>query len=142
MPATPSMDMPADGVWRHSFDTMTGGDGEVNNGLGLADAFLRFMSEDGIPADQVTAAVVVHGTAISDVVNADRRKADTGMTDNPNIEFIERILAAGGEIWVCARAARAQGVGDEDLLPGVRFAPSAIIANAELQRRGFSLNPY
>jgi intracellular sulfur oxidation DsrE/DsrF family protein len=136
------MDLPADGVWRHSFDTATGGDGGVNPGLGRADAFVGFMDEDGIPSDQVMVAVVVHDHAVSDVVDTGRRGTDTGTTDNPNVELVERILAAGGEIWVCGRSAEAQGVGDGDLLPGVRFAPSAMIAHAELQRRGFSLNPY
>lgn len=142
MPATPTMELPDDGVWMHSFDTDTGGDGEVNRGLGQADAFVRFMAEDGIAPEAVTVAVVVHNSAIVDVVNADRREADTGSTDNPNVEFVERILAAGGQVWVCARSAEAQGIGDGDLLPGVHFAPSAMIAHAELQRRGFSLNPY
>jgi intracellular sulfur oxidation DsrE/DsrF family protein len=142
MSVTPSMDLPADGVWRHSFDTAVGGGGRVNPGLGRADAFVRFMDEEGVPPDRVTVAVVVHDDAIADVVDAERREADTGTPDNPNVELVERILAAGGEIWVCGRAAEAQGVGDDDLLPGVRFAPSAMIANAELQRRGFSLNPY
>lgn len=142
VPATPSMDLPADGVWRHSFDTNVGGGGNVNPGLGRADAFVQFMGEEGIAVAQVTVAVVVHDEAIPDVVNADRREADTGTRDNPNEAVVERILASGGQIWVCARSAEAQGVGDGDLLPGVRFAPSAMIANAELQRRGFSLNPY
>lgn len=138
MTITPSMDMPTDGVWKHSFDTETGGDGTVNRGLGLADAFLTFMVEDGIPAEQVTVAVVVHGSAIADVTIADGDDTD----DDPNPQLVARILEAGGEVWVCGRAASAQGVGDDDLLPGVAFAPSAMIAHAELQRRGYSLNPY
>lgn len=136
MATTPTMEMPADGVWKHSFDSMQAGDGGPNPGLGMADAFLTFMEEDGIPADRVTVAVVLHGRAIADVTTA--AAADTDV--NPRLAG--RILAAGGEIWVCGRSARAQGVGDGDLLPGVEFAPSAMIAHAELQRRGFSINPY
>lgn len=138
MVATSSMDMPADAVWKHSFDTEV----RVNPGLGLARAFGAFMVEDGIPADQVTVAVVVHNDAIADVVTAERRAALGGGSENPNAEVVEQLLAAGGQVWVCKRSAEAQGVGDGDLLPGVRFAPSAMIAHAELQRRGFSLNPY
>lgn len=142
MTITYDMQLPADGVWRHSFDTARGGEGGVNRGLGQADAFLTFMEEDGVAAEQVAVAVVVHGSAIADVLRPAQREAATGATDNPNAALVERIVAAGGEVWVCARAAEAQGVGDGDLLPGVGFAPSAMIANAELQRRGFSLNPY
>lgn len=142
MVATPSMDLPGDAHWRHSFDTAEGGDGGVNQGLGLADAFVGFMSDAGVRADQVSVAVVVHGPAILDVVVDERRRTTLDGADNPNVELVERIVDAGGEIWVCARSAENQDIGDGHLLPGVRFAPSAMVANADLQRRGFTLNPY
>jgi intracellular sulfur oxidation DsrE/DsrF family protein len=142
MAITYDMTLQPDGIWRHSFDTAQGGDGGVNGGLARADAFLTFMHDDGVAAEQVTVAVVVHEHAIADVLRPARREAAVGETDNPNAALVERITAAGGEVWVCARSAAAQGVGDGDLLPNVGFAPSAMIAHAELQRRGFSLNPY
>jgi len=139
---TPSMELPDDAEWRHSFDTADGGGAEVNRGLGLADAFIDIMREAGVGDDHVTVAVVVHGDAIFDVVGAERHRAHTGASEHPNAELVERIISAGGEIWVCGRSAAWQDVGDEDLLPGVRVAPSAMTAHADLQRRGFSLNPY
>ncbi len=136
------MDLPDDAEWRHSFDTAVGGDGEVNQGLGLADAFLDLMEQSGVQPDRVTVAVVVHGEAILDVVIDERRAVDIERGDNPNLALVERIVRAGGELWVCARSAEWQAIGDEHLVPGVRFAPSAMIAHADLQRRGFSINPY
>lgn len=142
MAVTPSLDLPHDAVWRHSFDTADGGGTEVNQGLGLADAFVDIMSEAGIDEGRVTVAVVVHGSAVFDVVGEERHRAHVGESPHPNAALVERIIAMGGEIWVCARSATWQGVDDEDLLPGVRVAPSAMTAHADLQRRGFSLNPY
>ena len=142
MEQTIGMELPPGAGWRHAFDAVDAGGSEVNGGLGRADAFLEIMKAAGVAPDRVTVAVVVHGEAIFDVVNAGRHAAEVERSDHPNAEVVQRILDAGGEIWVCARSAAWQNVGDEDLLPGVRFAPSAMVAHAELQRRGFSLNPY
>lgn len=77
-----------------------------------------------------------------DVVNAARHAAQVEGSRHPSAALVEKIIETGGEISVCARSAAWHKVGDDDLLPGVRFAPSAMSAHAELQRRGFSLNPY
>lgn len=142
MEQTIGMELPHDAVWRHAFDAAHAGGGEVNGGLGRADAFREIIEDAGAEPDQVTVAVVVHGKAVFDVVNATRHATEVEGSDHPNAVLVERIINAGGEIWVCARSAAWQNVGDDDLLPGVRFAPSAMVAHADLQRRGFSLNPY
>ena len=142
MERTIGMELPPDAVWLHAFDVSDAGGPEVNGGLGRADAFIEIMESAGVAPDRITVAVVVHGRAVFDVVNADRHAREVEGSDHPNEALVERILAAGGEIWVCARSASWHDVGDDDLLQGVRFAPSAMTAHAELQRRGFSLNPY
>lgn len=142
MERTIGMELPPGAAWRHAFDAADAGGGEVNGGLGRADAFVEIMGTAGVAPDQITVAVVVHGKAVFDVVNASRHATEVEGSDHPNAVLVERIIEAGGEIWVCARSAAWHKVGDEDLLPGVRFAPSAMTAHAELQRRGFSLNPY
>ena len=142
MELTIGMELPAGAVWKHAFDAVEAGGREVNGGLGRADAFREIMETAGATPDQITVAVVVHGSAIYDVVNATRHEAEVDGSEHPNAVLVERIIATGGEIWVCARGAAGHNVGDDDLLSGVRFAPSAMTAHAELQRRGFSLNPY
>ncbi len=142
MEQTIAMALPSDAAWKHSFDATEGGGGDVNGGLGRADAFREIMEAAGAASDQVTVAIVVHGKAVLDVVNATRHATEFEGSDHPNQALVRRIIDSGGEIWVCARSAAWQDVGDGDLLPGVRFAPSAMVAHAELQRRGFSLNPY
>lgn len=139
---TPEMTFPADGTWHHYFDNNQGKRGKVNPGLGRAKAFLDTMKEAGVPADHVKTAVVIHGAAVMDVTRPERYARYYGEAENPNIKLIEELVAAGTEIWVCGVSAKAQGVGNADLLPGVKMAWSAMTANAELQRRGFTLNPY
>ncbi len=142
MEQTITMEFPAGAEWRHSFDVVEAGGSKINEGLGRVDAFREIMEEAGASPDRITAAAVVHGAAILDVVNATRHASEVEGSDHPNAALVQRIIETGGEIWVCARSAAWRNVGDDDLLPGVRFAPSAMTAHAELQRRGFSLNPY
>jgi intracellular sulfur oxidation DsrE/DsrF family protein len=142
MELTIEMDLPADAVWQHAFDAALPGGGAVNEALGRADIFVDIMESEGVTSDQIHVAVVVHGGAVFDVVNPARHAAEVEGSEHPSALVVERIIHAGGEIWVCARSAAWQNVGDDDLLPGVRFAPSAMTAHADLQRRGFSLNPY
>ena len=57
-------------------------------------------------------------------------------------DLVRRLIERGAEIWVCGFAAKYHGVGNKDLLPGVKMAPTGTVAHAELQRRGFTINPY
>lgn len=145
---TNEMELPADATWKHSYDVIDGEKGEENAGLNRAAAFYRIMEEHGVDGERVQVGVVVHGPAIFDVVKDDRYAEKYGETDdgephrNQNFNTVAELVARGAEIWVCGVAAAYLGVGNEDLLPGVKMAPAAMIANAELQRRGYTLNPY
>ncbi len=140
---TPTMKFPADGEWKHAFDSIEGESGATNAALARAVALYKYLEKAGIDPGQVTSAVVVHGPAIYDIANSARYAEAYGEgVSNPNAELVAELIERGGEIWVCGVAALHRGVGDDDVLPGVQMAPAAMVAHAELQRRGFSLNPY
>ena len=141
------MDLPSDGEWKHSFDAYEGEAGKLNGPMQTALRFARAMEEAGVASSQVKVAIVVHGPAVFDVASDARYKAkyDTQFAEfsgNPNTTLVEKLLARGAEIWVCGVAAKYHGVGNADLIEGVKMAPSGTVAHAELQRRGFGLNPY
>lgn len=138
----PEMTFPEDGHWHHYFDTTEGESGKLNPGLARAAAFLETMQGAGVSADRLKVAVVVHGPPVYDVSNAARYAEQYGDVANPNQDVIAGLVSAGAEIWVCGVSARYRKVGNSDLLPGVKMAYSAMTANAELQRRGYTLNPY
>jgi intracellular sulfur oxidation DsrE/DsrF family protein len=141
------MEFPADAVWKHSFDAYKGEAGEVNASLRRALSFAKKMEEFGVERDRVKVAVVVHGASVFDVASDARYAAkydtqDTDHTSNPSAAIVAELVERGAEIWVCGFAAEYHGVGNADLLPGVRMAPTGTVAHAELQRRGFTINPY
>ncbi|MEO0418803.1 MAG: DsrE family protein [Pseudomonadota bacterium] len=144
---TSEMMLPADGVWMHSFDSYDAEAGMLNGPMQTALRFARGMEAEGIPAENVKVAIVIHGPAVFDVVSDERYKTkhDTQFVQhsgNPNRTLVEKLIARGAEIWVCGVAAKYHKVGNADLIVGVKIAPSGTIAHADLQRRGFGLNPY
>ncbi len=141
------MDFPADAVWKHSFDAYEAEAGEINASLRRALAFSKAMEAEGVEPARVKVAVVVHGPSVFDVATDARYSAkhDTSDADfgaNPSAEIVSELIERGAEIWVCGFAAKYHKVGNADLLPGVKMAPTGTVAHAELQRRGFGLNAY
>lgn len=144
---TSEMELPADATWKHSFDAYESAAGKPNAAFRRALAFHRAMEAEGVAADAVKTAIVVHGPAVFDVVN-DARYAKKHGIDNPEgmrnqaHNDVAELVSRGAEIWVCGVAAKYHKVGNADLLDGVKMAPSGTVAHADLQRRGFGLNAY
>lgn len=144
---TNQMEMPADAVWKHSFDAYDAEPGKVNATLRRALAFSKAMEREGVETARVKIGIVVHGSSVFDVASDARyaAKHDTGDADftaNPNAQIVAELIERGAEIWVCGVAARHHSVGNAHLIEGVKMAPSGTVAHAELQRRGYGLNAY
>jgi len=146
-PVTSDITLPAYGEWKHSFDAYESESGKPNGAFRRALSFHRAMEKEGIAADQVKTAIVVHGPAVFDVVKDARygvkyQDKDGTPLRNQNYNNVAELIARGAKIWVCGVAAAYHGVGNADLLEGVEMAPSGTVAHAELQRRGYTINPY
>ena len=91
----------------------------------------------GVPDAYVSVAVVVHGAAAMDLVSEAKRGGP-----NPNAALIAELVAAGATIQLCGQTAASRGITQDDLLPGVTLALSAMTAHALLQQDGYTLNPF
>ena len=113
--------------------------GEVNRQLVSAARFLNMHVAAGIPEDQIHLAIVVHGGAVQDVsqINA----YAPGETP-ANTELVAELVAHGVEIYVCGQSAAYHDVTNDDLMPGVTMALSAMTAHALLQQRDYTINPF
>ena len=136
------MPLPGDATWKHAFDVVDGTAATLNEGIESAARFVNMMGENGVRGDRLKVAVVLHGPAVFDFTNAARYKAKYPSAANPNGALVRALLDAGVQIWVCGQSAAAQDVTNADLQPDVKMALSAITAHAELQRQGYSLNPF
>jgi intracellular sulfur oxidation DsrE/DsrF family protein len=127
-------EVPADTEFAVAFDVSEPAeDGERNRGFESAARFINMHVAHGVPEDNIRIAVVVHGKAVADLVAKD---------GNGSVAMIQAMLDHGVRFIVCGQSAAAYGVTQEQLIPGVEMALSAMTAHALLQQRGYTVNPF
>lgn len=136
-----AMPIPDDMRFHIAFDTAKDGD-DLNRTLVSAARFLNMQARAGVDPDRVALAVVVHGGAIFDVLNADTHADRKSGAANPNAELIAALREHKVRIIVCGQTAVHYDVTPSDLLPGVEMAVSAMTAHAQLQQDDYTLNPF
>ena len=125
---------PADAEFAVAFDVSEPAkDGARNRGIESAARFINMHVAHGVPEDNIRIAVVVHGKAVMDLL---------AKPDNTSADMVQVMLDHGVRFIVCGQSAAAYGVTQEDLLPGVEMALSAMTAHALLQQRGYTVNPF
>jgi len=121
-----------------AFDVTEAGEPDaVSRRLETPARFLNMHASAGVPAENMSVAIVVHGPAASDLLT----DAKLGHA-NPNAALIAELIAAGASIQLCGQTAAARDFAPDDLLPGVTVSLSAMTAHALLQQDGYTLNPF
>lgn len=129
-----TLDLPDEFSVKHSFDVSKRDEnGGLNRTLVSAARFINMHARAGVPVENMSLAVVVHGQAVKDVSNPDA---------GDNAALIAALTGKGVKIIVCGQSAAYYDVATEDLLPGVDMALSAMTAHALLQQDGYTLNPF
>jgi intracellular sulfur oxidation DsrE/DsrF family protein len=128
--------------YKVAFDVSQGSSPErANTSLTTVARFLNMHGQAGIPRDRIGAAVVIHGSAVMDVLNAQAYR-ERHQADNPNADLIRELLKAGVEVVVCGQSAASRGVEKGHLMDGVQMALSAMTAFVILQEEGYVVNPW
>lgn len=124
-----------------AFDVAKTEIGEFSGAINSAARFYNMHLAHGVTKDEVTLAVVVHGAATHEIMNADayRNRHDT---ENANLGLIEALIAAGVRVIVCGQSAAYHEVKKDDMIDGVEVALSAMTAHALLAGEGYSTNPF
>ena len=138
-----TMPIPEGATFRVAMDAAKQADEGVNLTLFSAARLINMHAKAGLPVDATQVAVVVHGKATLDLLNAEAYAARFDGAENPNTALIAALTDHGVRIILCGQSAAAQGVDEtNDLLPGVEVALSAMTAHALLQADGYTLNPF
>jgi len=120
--------------------------GEVNRSLTTAARFLNMHAKAGVPEKNMKLAVVFHSKGSFDLTKADFYSSQYGgpenKVENANKAIIKALTDKGVRIILCGQTAAFYGIKNEDLLPGVEMALSAMTAHAVLQQEGYTLNPF
>ena len=135
--------VPADTEFAHSFDVARNAEGETRNrGFESAARFINMHAAHGVDPDNMRVAVVVHGSAVYDVLTDEARAARDFGEVNPSGDMVRAMLDEGVRFIVCGQSAAGQGVSQADLMEGTEMALSAMTAHALLQQRGYTVNPF
>ncbi|MGB3739749.1 MAG: DsrE family protein [Pontixanthobacter sp.] len=136
-------EFPADAAFQHSFDVADGAEGDARNrGFESAARFVNMHAAAGVAPDNIRVAVVVHGSAVRDLLHDDARAArDLGKT-NPSGAMVRAMLDGGVRFIVCGQSLISSGYRTDELIPGVEIALSAMTAHAQLQQQGYTVNPF
>ncbi len=138
-----SFEIPADANFRHSFDVATRMEDGPNRGFVSVARFINMHARGGVPAERIQTALVVHGQAAHDLLNAEAYAERFDGAANPSEGLITALTEHGVRVILCGQSAAANGIDEtSDLLPGVEVALSAMTAHALLQQRGYTVNPF
>ena len=141
-PVSPDFETPMDIDYKVAFEiAQTGGADRVSTSLNTVARFLNMHGQAGVPRARLGAAVVVHGSAVMDVLSDDAYHARSGSA-NPNASLLRELLDAGVRVVVCGQSAASRGYQASELADGVELALSAMTAFVVLQNEGYVVNPW
>jgi intracellular sulfur oxidation DsrE/DsrF family protein len=114
---------------------------EQNRHLVSAARFLNMHARNGIPADNIEFALIVHGKAAKDLLTDEAYEARFNEV-NPNSALLKELNAANVPIYLCMQTAAVRGMAPEEFSPTVTMSLSAMTAHVRLQQEGYTLIPF
>lgn len=101
---------------------------------------LNMHVRNGTPLENMDVAVVVHGPAVKNLLTNDAywKRFDA---NNPNLELLERLHAAGVDIYVCGQSLAFGQIDKDELASPAKVALSAMTMLIVLQEDGYALLP-
>ena len=105
--------------------------------LRLVAIYVNTLAKWGVPAENRKLAVVLHqGSGLIGLKNEEFRARHDGK-DNPNIDLIQSLAAAGVSFHLCGQGVLAREVDKDDLLDEVKVDLWALTTLIELGRQGY-----
>jgi intracellular sulfur oxidation DsrE/DsrF family protein len=97
-------------------------------------------ARNGVPAENMDLAVVVHGAAVKNLLNDQAYEARFNVA-NPNLELLTKLHDAGVRIYVCGQSMTFGGIDKSELAESAQVALSAMTLLTVLQSNGYALLP-
>lgn len=136
------IDTPASQKFKVVFDISQRNEtGDVSKNLDTVARFINMHVRAGVQLDNLDVALVVHGKAGFDLMTNSAHKVKFAR-ENPNNELLNLLLDNKVEVFVCGQSSSFLGLDKKDINPRVKMSLSAMTANALLQQKGYTLNPF
>ena len=110
---------------------------EVSPGLLLIANYVNTLAKWGVPADHRKIAVILHKGGGDMIFTNEAYRARTEGLDNPNIEMIKKLTAAGVSFRVCGQGVTAKKIDRKDILPEIQVDLWALVSSVNLQLDGY-----
>ena len=105
--------------------------------LPVIAVYMNTLHKFGVPEENRKIAIVLHrGSGLIGLKN-EAFKARNDGKDNPNIELIQKLAAAGVTFHICGQGGLAREIDQDDLLPEIQVDYWALTTLIELGRQGY-----
>jgi len=100
--------------------------------------YVNTLAKFGVPAEHRKIAVVMHrGSGLIGLKNEEFKARNDGH-DNPNIELIRKLHAAGVSFHLCGQGVLARKIDPKDLLDEIQIDYWALTSLIEFDRQGYT----
>lgn len=141
-PVKQDVTLPKDTEFKLTFDIdQAGKEGTLNRGIDTVARFINMHVANGVPLENLHLAMVIHGGASNEMLNAKAYKQKYGKP-NPNAELLSTLSANGVQIMLCGQSAYYHQIDHDDLIDGVDMVLSAMTAHMLLNQQGYYVNPF
>lgn len=110
----------------------------LRQGLYLVARMMNLFSVGGVPNENVEVVLAIHGGATFGVLNNEAYLA-LFATDNPNLDLISELKAAGVRLTVCGQSLVGRSIPFAAVTDEVEIATSMLTTVAMYQMQGYNL---
>ena len=137
-----SVKLPENYTYKVAFDIAGSGSApdQLNRRLESVARYINMHGINGVAMDKMDLAVVIHGQASKDLLS-NKAYSDKFLFDNPNIEMLEKLRAAGVKFYICGQSLYFGGFEKKDLEHPEDLALSAMTMLTVLQGEGYRFVP-
>jgi intracellular sulfur oxidation DsrE/DsrF family protein len=112
---------------------------QANPALPSIARYVNTLAKYGVPVEHRKIVVMIHhrGEGWDMILKNDAHRRATEGLDNPNIEMIQKLQAAGVDFRVCGQLVVGRKINPEDILPGIQTDLWAMTSLVDLQLDGY-----
>ena len=118
--------------------TNTKKEGAINPLINTVARYLNMHAQNGISAENMKVAFVMHGAAAKDALTNEAYEKKFGI-ENPNASLISALKEANVDIFVCGQSYKSRGFPVKGISKDVKLSLSALTALVEYQENGYKI---
>ena len=136
----PELNLQKDKEYKVIFDiyTNTKKDGTINPLINTVARYLNMHAQNGVLAENMKVAFVMHGAAAKDALSNEAYKNKFGI-ENPNAALISALKEANVDIFVCGQSYKSRDFPVKGISKDVMLSLSALTALVEYQENGYKI---